>query len=796
MMDLQTTFRLVAKDETGAAMQSVKRNLADLKSSAAAVGPALAAIGAGAIGAFFVSSVKAAVTELEGLHNAAMRTGSSVEDLSGILERVKPTGAGLEDVTRLTDRITKAMREAKKEGSEAAQIFAKLKVSPLDAAGNLRAPSQVLVDVAKAFNQYADGGNKAAIAQKLLGTSAGASLPALRALGQEGALAAKYTTEQAEQAARFAEEMRNLKEAVDDLKVSIGAGLLPELAKLARGLSDGIGASGGFWNFLTSGLSATDFGDAEQKMYEVEGRLDKLRRARDAVAGSLANRTPIIRSLPFVGTAGDLAALDMQIGGLETQQGQLAAAARAQRGRERPAVDLPQAPGIEPRPRPPGAGRIPDFQRLRAQYLEQQALVTAQRDAVDGLTDAERTLVRLEADVASGKVTLTAREQESLQAILQRTAAIERAGEEEERGQKLRERAAAFREQERAHAQASADALNKEADAQRLRTEEIGKEAAALLALRDARIADRIEQERARLRTLQSEGGDPAQIAISTASVSSLETIRTQNVDEAVATLRAELAERERSIQSYALSTDALIALKNARVDEQIATLQSIAIREQEKGGNDALVASLQEYVALLQSSKGLNAIEVQTQRNADVARDLGLAFKSAAEEAIVNFEGVRSVLRGLEQDLLRIATRKLVTEPLANWGTDLLRSTMPSLFGAPAGGSLSSVAWGAAPFEDGGIMTAQGPVPLRRYAGGGVAREPQAAIFGEGSMAEAYVPLPDGRTIPVTMRGGGGAGETHFHFHGVKDMESFRRSEGQMRARVAGWADGAGRYR
>src|SRR5690606_6737144 len=127
----------------------------------------------------------------------------------------------------------------------------------------------------------------------------------------------------------------------------------------------------------------------------------------------------------------------------------------------------------------------------------------------------------------------------------------------------------------------------------------------------------RIERERGRLRMLQSEGGDPALIAIGQASVSSLETIRTQNVAEAVATLRAELAERQRAIQDYALTTDALIALKNARIDEQVAALQSIAVREQEKGGNDELVKSIREYIDLLQSSKALNAVEVQTKRNA-----------------------------------------------------------------------------------------------------------------------------------------------------------------------------------
>ena len=58
--------------------------------------------------------------------------------------------------------------------------------------------------------------------------------------------------------------------------------------------------------------------------------------------------------------------------------------------------------------------------------------------------------------------------------------------------------------------------------------------------------------------------------------------------------------------------------------------------------------------------------------------------------------------------------------------------------------------------FANGGIMTSNGSMPLKRYANGGIATSPQIAMFGEGSRPEAYVPLPDGRSIPVTMRGGG----------------------------------------
>lgn len=59
----------------------------------------------------------------------------------------------------------------------------------------------------------------------------------------------------------------------------------------------------------------------------------------------------------------------------------------------------------------------------------------------------------------------------------------------------------------------------------------------------------------------------------------------------------------------------------------------------------------------------------------------------------------------------------------------------------------------------NGGVMTDLGPMSLMKYSKGGIANKPQLALFGEGRMPEAYVPLPDGRSIPVTMQGDVGGG-------------------------------------
>lgn len=58
-----------------------------------------------------------------------------------------------------------------------------------------------------------------------------------------------------------------------------------------------------------------------------------------------------------------------------------------------------------------------------------------------------------------------------------------------------------------------------------------------------------------------------------------------------------------------------------------------------------------------------------------EVADELGMTFTSAFEDAILNGAKLSDVLKGLEQDILRIIMRKLITEPLANMVTGMLPS-------------------------------------------------------------------------------------------------------------------------
>lgn len=112
---------------------------------------------------------------------------------------------------------------------------------------------------------------------------------------------------------------------------------------------------------------------------------------------------------------------------------------------------------------------------------------------------------------------------------------------------------------------------------------------------------------------------------------------------------------------------------------------------------------------------------------------------------------GFKSFAQSVAAEAARILSTRAIMQLLqmgfaffsggGNW------SNMPDSFAnANSGGA----------FESGGVMTSYGKMPLNSYLNGGIGYSPQVALFAEGRKPEAYVPLPDGRTIPVTMQGGG----------------------------------------
>jgi tape measure domain-containing protein len=178
------------------------------------------------------------------------------------------------------------------------------------------------------------------------------------------------------------------------------------------------------------------------------------------------------------------------------------------------------------------------------------------------------------------------------------------------------------------------------------------------------------------------------------------------------------------------------------------------------------------------QALERLRDLEADRQQLIDgISGTIGNGLTSVMDALIDGTESWGDSLRTIASTVLKDIARQLAQIYLIQPATQGIQGLLGGLF--PGGGGVAAAAAGGgfspltAPmlsgvpvitgaFANGGIMTPDGPLPLRTYASGGIASSPQLALFGEGRQPEAFVPLPDGRRIPVAMRGGGGSVTTN----------------------------------
>jgi phage-related minor tail protein len=133
-------------------------------------------------------------------------------------------------------------------------------------------------------------------------------------------------------------------------------------------------------------------------------------------------------------------------------------------------------------------------------------------------------------------------------------------------------------------------------------------------------------------------------------------------------------------------------------------------------------------------------------EKQKSLVEELGLTFTSAFEDAVLNGGKLSDVLKGLEQDILRIIMRKAVTEPMGN--------AIGSIFSGIDFGSIFASA-------NGNAFT--GAPALSAYSGSVVSR-PTVFPFANGiglmgeAGAEAILPLRRGADGKLGVAGGGGA--------------------------------------
>ncbi len=160
----------------------------------------------------------------------------------------------------------------------------------------------------------------------------------------------------------------------------------------------------------------------------------------------------------------------------------------------------------------------------------------------------------------------------------------------------------------------------------------------------------------------------------------------------------------DKVLESISLETEELQFQLSIQGLSQQAQQEKIAARNVEIAlqktlnelADQGLGLSEEEIIALREKYGEIQKLNAQLNTGKNIARDIGLTFKSAFEDAIVEGKKLSEIFKGIEQDILRILVRRTVTEPLEKGITGLLDgfdfgSIFSGIFTANAKGNVYS---------------------------------------------------------------------------------------------------------
>ena len=269
---------------------------------AVAAAVAAAALAGGAL-------ISAAIDDLGELDDMAQKTGSSVESLSKIQKLATVFGADMGAIDSALTKLSKGMAGVDEDSSKTLKALTALGVSSRDAAGNLRDPSEVLVDASKKLQGYNDSAAKTALVNDLLSKSGPDLLPFLNDLSENYDSVTGTSGAAAAAAAGFQDKLGWAKLEVKGLVTSIAVDAVPMLNNLAGAFSDvykeQVNLKKGDWSSWVDeiGLGFAKASDAVTnfaRYSSVAWDAFKALRAGFAVVDNLATASPAERMVTFV----------------------------------------------------------------------------------------------------------------------------------------------------------------------------------------------------------------------------------------------------------------------------------------------------------------------------------------------------------------------------------------------------------------------------------------------------------------------------------------------------------------
>jgi hypothetical protein len=692
----EARIKLTAEDATAAAFGAVLKNVTNLKTELVGLPAkftqiAIASAGIGSI-AGFASMIQESIEAKAKLRDLSTQTNISVEALSSLSKVGKYSNTAIEDVASASTKLSKALFTQNEDSKGAAAAIAALGLN-FDKFKNL-APDQQMLEVAKALDTFQDGSEKSAAAMLLFGKNGAQLLPFLKELSERGLEVAKVTAQQAEEAKKYEDNLVALKSAADEWKKTLSNDMLPALLEFSRELVAGRQAYGSWFDALIGigtsnplkdlGSNIRDTRDEVKSLEEelnkskggnlLEQALSRPAKVIEAELDSARKKYDYFKRLQAM-QANDLASGIYEDPRLRTPKAKLVLPNASQNSDAADALLNKIFQGQ--------IKQIKDFaqQQKDAYDFANKYLKGTYDDGVLALSEffAEQKRLRdgslqselesIDKEIAAAKELMSkAAKPETRQAAenaiaaakLRRARVVQQASQAD---------VLATQEEEKAVKQLASTYYEFLANVASLRGDQAG--AFELRVIKQ--IADAQE-------LLTKIGFNPEQAKAEAQRFGDLlrQTDKLNRAQSDYNRLVDALAVTEKSITIDAQlagssELDTLRAI-GAERQKQLPLLQALAEKAmaeaQAIGSPEALLAA--QKLALTFRQAQLEADPVFTKIR-DVGKEFGEALAGDAEQAILHWEGVRKLLLAIEQDILRIATRKLFTEPFGNYLANMI---------------------------------------------------------------------------------------------------------------------------